>query len=239
MDKIIKIRGGKILLLTNIVSLLVLAYVVKTSGYAYKLKVSLGFVEKPLPPDYWAVKGWENTMLKLNYKADVVFLGNSITYGGDFGKAFPDKKVVNLGYPGDNIDGMMRRIETVKGVNPDKVFLMAGINGLRDMDIDTFRKKYGSLLDSLISAVPDAEIYVQSILPVNKSKEKSYGKNSKISEANIAISEIAARRHCRYIDLNKLYVKNGELPEGMTVDGIHLTSKSYDKWYKEIRKYIY
>ena len=245
MDKIIYYvkkylyGGGKILLITNIITLLALVYVAKTSGYVHSIKVKFGIVDKPKDPDYWAVKGWENTMLKLNYKADIVFFGNSITYYGSFNKAFPDKKIVNLGYPGDNIDGMIRRVETVKAVNPDKVFLMAGINGLRDMDLNDFTIKYNLLVDSIRKAVPNAEIYLQSILPVNSLRVKDYGNNNKIAQANKIIKNISKNKICKYIDLFGIYIYNNEMPTELTVDGIHLKDSAYQRWYDNIRTFVY
>lgn len=85
--------------------------------------------------DYYCISGWTNTLNKLNYDADVVFFGNSITRGGDFQDYFTDVKTCNLGYPGDNMDGMMLRMGQIKAVNPEKVFVMAGINGLQSQTI--------------------------------------------------------------------------------------------------------
>ena len=230
--------GGKILLITNIITLLVLGYVAKTSGYVYDIKVKFGIVDKPKDPDYWAIKGWENTMLKLNYKADIVFFGNSITYNGNFNRTFSDKKIVNLGYPGDRIDGMIRRVETIKAVNPDKVFLMAGINGLRDMDLNDFTIKYNLLVDSIKKAVPNAEIYLQSILPVNSSRSTNYGSNNKIAVANYEIKNISNKKGCKYVDLVSIYIHNNEMPIELTVDGIHLKDTAYQRWYDNIRKLV-
>lgn len=50
--------------------------------------------------DYKARIGWENTIEKLHIDFDVAFFGNSITYGSDFQKAFPDKKNNNSWIPG-------------------------------------------------------------------------------------------------------------------------------------------
>lgn len=204
------------------------------------MKATCGLADKPVAPDYWAVKGWENTMLKLNYKADIVFFGNSITYYGDFQKAFPNKKVVNLGYPGDNIDNMMRRIEGLKGLRPDKVFLMAGINGLKNMGTDVFARKYSVLVDSIKKTLPEAQVYLQSILPISHIKEKDYGENTKIIKANRIIKNISSKKNCMYVDLHSLYIKNGEMPLYMTADdGIHIKPTSYKPWYEKIRKYVY
>ena len=94
-----------------------------------------------------------------------------------------------MGYPGDKIDGMMRKIETIKAVSPEKVFVMAGINGLRDMELNIFYDKYYLLVDSIKSAVPDANIYLESILPVSSSRTADYGSNDIIADANKLIKK--------------------------------------------------
>ena len=51
---------SKVFVITNIVTLLILGYVAKKSGYIHKLKIQMGILI-PSPedePDYWAVKGW-------------------------------------------------------------------------------------------------------------------------------------------------------------------------------------
>lgn len=54
---------NKIFVITNIVTLLILGYVAKKSGYIHKLKIKMGILSPPeKEPDYWAVKGWENTI---------------------------------------------------------------------------------------------------------------------------------------------------------------------------------
>lgn len=231
--------GGKILIITNLIMLLFSLYLVKDGGYIHKLKVKLGIIEKSVEPDYWAVKGWENTMKQLEYKADIAFFGNSITYYGRFQENFKGKKIVNLGYPGDNLEGMMRRIEALKAVNPDKVFIMAGINGLKDMELTMFCEKYEFLIDSVRRALPNSHIYLQSILPISGHLEKRYGSNEKIRFANELIKKVANQRLCTYIDLHRLYAVNGEMPDSLTKDGIHLHDEAYSRWYDAERQYVY
>ena len=71
--------------------------------------------------DYWALMGWQNTMEKFGYDADICFFGNSITYYSQFQKAFSDLKIVNLGYPGDRLDGMLVRYRTISFVKPEMI----------------------------------------------------------------------------------------------------------------------
>ena len=231
-------RGGvKLLIATNLLTLLVLAGVVKDSQYLAKWQIRLGLREK-VEPDYWAVKGWENTLRSLGYKTDVVFFGNSITYFGDFSRVFPDKRVANLGYPGDNLDGMLRRVEAIKVLHPDKVFIMGGINDLKEMPLSTFTVKYTELVDSICRAVPDAQIYLQSILPVGDERQQTHGDNAKIMEANRLIQKLTETRQCRYIDLFGLYAIGDVMPDSLTRDGLHLCPDAYVRWYEAVRPLV-
>jgi lysophospholipase L1-like esterase len=189
--------------------------------------------------DYWSIQGWTNTLEKLHLDMDVVFFGNSITRGSCFEEYFPNVKICNLGYPGDNTDGMLLRTNQIKVVNPEKVFVMAGINGLHIQTEKVFTEKYATMVDSIKQAVPTAKIYLQSILPVNPSMKagKSFNKE-KIARCNELVRNIAEEKGCVYIDLYKLYAVDGIMPEELTRDGVHLYPKAYDRWAEEIKKYI-
>lgn len=190
--------------------------------------------------DYWCIQGWTNTLEKLYLDVDVVFFGNSITRGSSFEKYFPDVQICNLGYPGDTTDGMLLRVNQIKVVHPEKVFVMAGINGLHLQSEQKFTDKYAMLVDSIKNAVPSAKIYLQSILPVNPSMKMGKGFDKrKIAKCNDIIQEIAEQKGCTYINLYKLYATDdGIMPTELTRDGIHLFPKSYDRWANEIRKYV-
>ena len=191
--------------------------------------------------DYWCIQGWNNTLEKLHFTADVVFFGNSITYGGQFDREFPNIKIINLGYPGDTTDGMLLRVTQIKAVHPKKVFIMAGLNGLHFQSVEVFSEKYSTLIDSIKMAVPSAEIYLQSILPVNPNKNLGKclkNKTNKIIDCNAVIQRLSKEKNCKYIDLYSIYENNGIMPENFTIDGFHLYPSAYRLWYKELKKYI-
>lgn len=139
-------------LLANVILLVGMYYIggVKTN-YFRRIGSRMGICEMSAKSrgDYWCIIGWTNTLNKLEYDADVVFFGNSITGGGNFQSYFPNVKTCNLGYPGDNIDGMMLRIGQIKAVSPEKVFIMAGINGLYLQTEAVFESKYQIMVDSI------------------------------------------------------------------------------------------
>lgn len=190
-------------------------------------------------PDFWARKGWVNTIEKLYTEFDVAFFGNSITCGSDFQRNFPDKKIINLGYSGDNMVGMLRRVPMLKAANPQKIFIMAGTNDLVHIDVDEYRERYANLLQAVKDAVPDAEIYIQSVLPSNH-ELKDYSPNEKVQEANEMAKALAAEFGCSYINLYDLYVdEKNELPKELTKDGVHLYEEAYDRWAETIRPMVY
>ena len=84
----------------------------------------------------------------------------------DFQKTFSNKKVINLGYPGDTMKGMMLRRAMLKAVKPEKIFMMAGINGLKTIGINQFAAEYETLVNSVQTSLPHSQFYLQSILPI-------------------------------------------------------------------------
>lgn len=216
-------------------------------GAIFLVKVGIGqFHKKNIAAnerkDYWALMGWQNTMEKLGYDADICFFGNSLAYYSKFQKAFTDLKIVNLGYPGDGLDGMLVRYRTISFVNAEKIFIMAGINDLNSqVSIDDLGKKYESLIDSVIVTNPESQIYIESILPVNHSRASvSLTSNEQIQNANLMIRRLAEERKLIFIDLYKLYADgNNELPREYTQDGVHLTSFAYKRWEEKIKEYLY
>ncbi len=191
----------------------------------------------------YAVDGWNNCLNKMTYDCDVVFFGDSITRGSDFGKYFDGVEICNLGFPGDTLNGMKKRVSMIKAVHPEKVFIMGGINGLRDHNVDVCVQRYSELLDLIEKAVPDVEIYVQSVLPIASYKESSwYGggicKNATIRAFNEKLKELAEEKGHVYIDLYSVYEKDGSLDPDYTSDGLHLGGH-YEPWAEAIREYIY
>lgn len=191
--------------------------------------------------DYNCTLGWTNTLQKLHVKADICFIGNSLIYGSDFQKDYPNLIIVNLGYSGDMIEGMIFRLGQISAVNPDKIFVMAGSNDLKKkyMSIDRFRNIYNELVDSVLKNNPSSELYLQSLLPVNHSMNPDLYSTDQIIKANSIIREIAKQRSLIFIDLFSLYADDElELPKEHTYDGVHLYPTSYDLWSSELRQYL-
>lgn len=167
---------------------------------------------------------------------DVVFIGNSITFWGDWKELSGSNRIKNYGIPGDHTYGILARLDDVISAKPSIVFLMAGINDLA-----------GQLSDSLIIAhlkeivlrvqqgSPKTKIYVQSILPTNPKFGKltrHYGHEDRIRSINQHMQEFAnVTDRCIFIDLHTHFLDEaGYLQENHTWDGVHLNVSGYELW---------
>lgn len=220
-----------------VLSISALMVLIFKGGYFTKILVKLGLKENTAQIN-WTAFSWESCLQKLNYKADIVFFGDSIIRGGDFHKHFCDLEIINLGCSGDTLSGMINRISMVQAVSPEKIFLLGGINGLTDYNIKKSANKYDELINELHNAVPRAQIYVHSLLPLSAEKEKSICKNKTIEAFNSEIKQIAEKYGFTFIDLYSLYVFEGKMNPKLTKDGIHLQPEAYTLWIEKIAKYM-
>ena len=60
--------------------------------------------------------------------SDILFVGNSITDGGEWGEQFNDLRIKNRGISGDITTGVMHRLSDIASGRPAKVFLLIGVN---------------------------------------------------------------------------------------------------------------
>ena len=211
--------------------------VFQKAGYDRKLLAKLGLAE-PAAVTTHAAFGWNNTLYKMDYDADVVFFGDSITQDSDFRTYFPEQAIVNLGLYGDTLTGMIDRVPGVASVKPEKVFLLGGINGLTDRNVDICAETYEALLEELEAYLPDSQIFIQSVLPISSARE-GYGlHNSSIVEFNSRLAAMAQERGMTYVDLYALYEKDGQMNPEFSADGLHLLPESYGLWAEQISAYM-
>ena len=180
------------------------------------------------------LQAWTNSLRQIKAKADIVFLGDSLIYYRDFASVFPDKVVCNLGLRGDTLQGMRDRVDQVTLLNPQMVYLMAGINDVASQSTDEFRENYESLLKTLIVENPTTELSVFNLLPVNDEDFTISCTNEQIVRCNEIIASLCIKHGLCYIDLFSSYERNGNLPKELTRDGIHLSRAGYEEWHKLI-----
>ena len=170
---------------------------------------------------------------------DAVFFGDSITADSNFDELFPELRIVNLGVYGDTLEELLARVPEVQVQRPARIFLLGGINCLREDRFDRCVTEYAALLDALRSACPDAELIVQSVLPVSGDiTDPRLLTNDTIRRFNTEIQALAAQHGCAYVDLWTAYEKDGQLDPALTRDGLHLNFTAYGTWAELIAPYL-
>lgn len=166
---------------------------------------------------------------------DIVFLGNSITDGGEFAEYFKNPDVKNRGIRSDVIDGVRKRLDQVTDGHPAKIFLLIGINDVSHrLGAARIADKYRTLVREIRSKSPETKLYIQSIMPINntfKRYKNLIGTEGTIKELNARLRQIALEEGAEYVELtDALSDSKGRLRREFTNDGLHLTGKGYAAW---------
>lgn len=175
---------------------------------------------------------------------DIVFLGNSITDGGEFQELLNNSHVKNRGISSDVIGGVEKRLEQVMSGKPAKVFLLIGINDVsHNLTVNQLASRYEKLVKKMRELSPDTKIYLQSVMPINndfKRYKNLIGKEQTIKNFNREIEKIAKENGCTYINLTGALSDNktGKLKREYTNDGLHLTGAGYKAWINFVKPYI-
>jgi lysophospholipase L1-like esterase len=177
-------------------------------------------------------------------KNDIIFLGNSITDGGEWTEMFADLKVKNRGISGDVTSGVLNRLDEVYARLPDKVFLLIGINDLaRNITPDSVVKNILWINALIKEKSPQTKLYIQSLFPVNEKFGKFEGHTSKKAEiikVNKLLFDSASRYGYNFIDVfSTLVDSTGRMRREYTNDGLHLTGTGYMKWKEVIYNKVY
>jgi lysophospholipase L1-like esterase len=161
----------------------------------------------------------------------VLFLGDSITAGGDWSAWFPDVNALNFGIGGDTTDDVLERLDTVIAADPDEIIMLIGTNdfGTRQ-NVEHLVRNAQTILVDLRRELPGSRMLVQSVMP--RGREFA----DRIQEANIHLRQFSATVHAQYLDLwPALALDDGEINPLYSDDRLHLTPAGYEAWLGELR----
>lgn len=128
--------------------------------------------------------------------------------------------------------------DAVAAADCGKIYLMLGINELGWNGTDIFRSHAENLLRRLQADHPDAEIVVQSLLPVSAEQDAkgSYVNNQRILAYNQVWMELAEETGCDYVNIAEAVTgEDGCLPAEMSFDGVHLNRAGCHAWLDYLR----
>ena len=173
-----------------------------------------------------------------DYFADAVFIGDSrtvgmMTYSGVKSHYYA-KVSLNIfsvlhteflvpPEGGDNLLTVLEALEKYPVFN--KVYLCFGVNEL-GYNPTSFINAYEYFLEQVMQRLPDATIYIQSIIPVSKeaAAKSKYGvTNEAIVRNNALLLDLAERKGVNYVNVYEVFAgKDGTLDPSISSDGIHL-----------------
>lgn len=161
----------------------------------------------------------------------IVFLGDSITAGGDWATWFPDRETHNLGVSGDTTDHLVARLDAVVSMRPDAVALLIGTNDLGTRrSVEHLVRNVEYLLVSLRRDLPGTRMLVQSIMP--RGREFA----AQLQDANRHLRQFSPSVHALYLDLWPAFAQaDGEIDPEFSTDRLHLTEDGYAAWLAELR----
>ncbi|HVS94883.1 MAG TPA: GDSL-type esterase/lipase family protein [Puia sp.] len=178
-----------------------------------------------------------------NSVTDVIFLGNSITYGTDWNELLQLPEARNRGISGDITFGVLQRLDEVTEGQPAKLFVLIGINDIgRNIPDSLILRNYETIIRRVRGASPRTKIYFQTLMPVNNTftqHKEHYNKDEHIRAVNEGLKALGRRYPITVIDLHPHFLdKEGRLDASLTMDGLHLNEKGYQVWKKVLQPYL-
>ena len=241
-----KILVASIVLNVVFASVAAYGYFVELNKYDVTFNPRQELSGPPTEGYVWQPSGWYTERCSLFKQVpldadDVVFLGDSITEGGDWRELFPDADCRNRGIAGDTTQGILHRLDMITQAKPRKLFLMIGINDLGargKLEIPAILDDYRQILERLVEESPETQVYVQSVLPINTRMFKPYFTNNDVEALNVGLLEMSSEMGVGYIDLYSRFIKDSQLDETYTSDGLHLNPQGYYLWRDDIRDLV-
>ena len=205
----------------------------------------------PAPYDY-SLPVAESEPVDDSWFADAVLIGDSRTdgmrlYSGMRGADF-------LCYKGLSVFGVMSDEQVIqtadgqKGVlqalgekQYAKVYVSLGVNELGYNHDQSYANTYSAMVDKIRELQPEADIYLQLLIPVNtqkctETKQPYYVTNKQIGVYNDIIRKVAEEKQVYFLNVGEIFVdENGEMFYDASFDGIHFNKPGYKQWYEYLK----
>ena len=128
-------------------------------------------------------------------------------------------------------------VDTVIACQPDRLYLMLGMNEIEYRRMDDMLQNYAEILEQIQDESPQTEIVLLSVSPVTKRVESTKKGFARIPRWNGKVKKLAAEYGCRYFSFaDAMKDENGYLKYSGG-DGIHWTVSGYRTFIRQIEVY--
>lgn len=157
-----------------------------------------------------------------------------VVVGDSLSQWFPNDRLpthrlwLNQSISGDTTGGILNRLSSFAHTRPQVVYLMAGVNDLKNGASDqTILRNLRLIMQRLRQSHPHTKIVMQSILPARSLPVSS----QRIINLNRQLQAIARQQGAYYLDVHSSMADaEGYLRPDLTTDGLHLNADGYAVW---------
>lgn len=171
-------------------------------------------------------------------RADVIFLGDSITQGWEgegaehWQRAFAPLGALNLGVSGDRTENVLWRLEQapIGRLNPKAIVLLIGTNNLGHGTHTGEETLAGvqRVIETLRNQAPQARLFVLEVFPRG---ERFNSMRGELAQLNQALRARQAELGCQTLAIGDRWVqRDGSISSVDMPDHLHLSAAAYGEW---------
>ena len=199
----------------------------------------------PVPrTEDWAVAGHEGLLAnsRTNPNLQVVFLGDSITHGLQFGPGaevwrehFAPLNAMAFALPADKTQNMLWRITEggeLNGLHPKAVVVLAGINNLTAKNTpEETAAGVAAIVHEIEVRLPGTKILLIGVFPC--------WERDSVQQTNAIIAKLEDLKQVYFLDIGfKFIAPDGTISKSVLKDGIHPSEEGYQIWAKAMQPYF-
>ena len=170
-------------------------------------------------------------------KAQLVFLGDSITAGWNgkkeiWDKAFGAYKPANFGIGGDRTQHVLWRIThgELDGIKPKAVVLMIGTNNSSSDPAEGIAKGITAIVETIRAKQPQAKILLLAVFPRGEKPSPNPGRE-KLAKVNAIIAKLHDGQNIHFLDIGAKFLQpDGSISKEIMPDFLHLSAAGYQIW---------
>ena len=176
-----------------------------------------------------------------------LFIGDNNLVRFDFNKFNLDYHYVKVAEDNMTTDDVLYNMKkNVYDYNPSKVFIGLGLSDLNDdKSVDEIINNISKIVKNINVNRPYAEIYIQSVYPINRENSDYDDEllrddldNNDITLLNKALKDFCKEKDLSYVDTYSFLVKNDKLDNNYSDNGVYLNKDGYEQVIKEINKIV-
>lgn len=171
-------------------------------------------------------------------KADVIFLGDSITQAWEvegreiWAKYYAPRHALNLGIGSDRTQHVLWRLDNghLTGLKPKVAVVLIGVNNIPDESYTPRMVLEGvtAVVQKLRTKLPETKIILLGIFPFH---EDFHPQRAKALQVNQALRKLDDGRAVHFLDFGHLFIQpDGKISKEMMHDFVHLSPDGYRLW---------